>query len=261
MSRLRGKVALITGGNRGIGLATARLFIAEGAHVVITGRDQRALDHAAAELGANVIALRADVTDTDSCTAIIAHTVDRFGTLDVVFANAGIAAPTPLGTTGSSDFESILRTNVTAAFLTVQAAIPHLRRGASVILNGSVYAVLGPPGFSAYAASKGALRSMSRVLAAELAPRGIRVNIVVPGETRTDIWKVIAPTEEAFTALDAQLSRSIPLGRMCEPDDIAKGVLYLASDDSASVTAAEIVIDGGHTGAPNGAPLYANLSA
>jgi NAD(P)-dependent dehydrogenase (short-subunit alcohol dehydrogenase family) len=138
----------------------------------------------------------------------------------------------------------------------VQAAAPHLNDGASVVLVGSVHQVLGVPGMSAYAASKGAIRSMTRVLAAELAPRRIRVNGVTPGATRTPIWDSRAPTPEAFAALEARMNRAVPLGRISEAEEIAEAVLYLASDASANVTATEIVIDGGLIGAPAGAPIY-----
>lgn len=160
------------------------------------------------------------------------------------------------GGTTAQAFSHIVRNNLDSSFLTVQATLPHLGRGASVILNGSVHAVLGVAGWSAYAAAKAGLRAMSRVLASELAPKGIRVNLVVPGGTRTPIWSAAAPTEAAMDALDAQLSRAIPLGKMGEAEDIAKAVLYLASDDARHVTAAEIVVDGGHTGASSGAPIY-----
>jgi NAD(P)-dependent dehydrogenase (short-subunit alcohol dehydrogenase family) len=254
--KLEHKTALVTGGSSGIGLATARRFVEEGARVAITGRNQERLDEAARELGPNLIAINADATDVGSTERAISAAVGKFGNLDIVFANAGMGVPTPLGGTSLAAFEQVLRNNLTSVFFTVQAALPHLNDGASLIFNGSVHAVLGVPRYSAYAASKAGLRAMARVLASELAPRGIRVNVVVPGATRTPIWSVLAPTPEAMAALEARLTRGIPLGRMSEADDIAKAVLFLASDDSSNVQAAELVVDGGHSGAPGGAPVY-----
>jgi NAD(P)-dependent dehydrogenase (short-subunit alcohol dehydrogenase family) len=173
-----------------------------------------------------------------------------------VFANAGIGRITPVGQTSQAAFDEIIRTNLTAVFFTVQAAAPHLNAGASIILNGSVHAVMGIPGWSAYAATKAGVRAMTRNLASEFAPRGIRVNQVTPGGTRTPIWSPFAPTDEAMVALEQQIVRTIPLGRLGEPDEVAKAVLYLASDDASNVTGAEIVVDGGATGAPQGAPAY-----
>jgi NAD(P)-dependent dehydrogenase (short-subunit alcohol dehydrogenase family) len=254
--KLENKVALITGGNSGIGLATARRFVAEGARVVVTGRNRQRLDQAITELGPNVLAVEADVTDQTACEATVSTAIERFGRLDIVFANAGVLAATPAGQTAGEAFHDILRTNVTAAFLTVQAALPHLNQGASVIFNGSVWATTGRAGLSAYGASKGALRSMSRVLASELAPRGIRVNTVVPGGTRTPLWSVVSSSAEPYVEAEAMFANHIPLGRFCDPSDIANALLYLASDESSYVTAAEIVVDGGYSGAPAGAPVY-----
>src|SRR4030088_1602081 len=152
--RLANKTALITGGNSGIGLATAKLFVAEGARVAITGRNKATLEAAAKELGPNAIAIEADATDIAATEAAVKKTVEKFGKLDIVFANAGIPGGTPVGGTTLAAFESVIRTNLTAVFFTVQAAVPHLNDGASIILNGSVISVLGNPGYSAYAASK-----------------------------------------------------------------------------------------------------------
>jgi len=259
--RLANKTALITGGNSGIGLATARLFLAEGARVAIIGRNKKTLDAAAETLGSDVLAIRADVTDVESLEQAVATTAERFGELDVVFANAGIAEPSPLGQTSLETFEQVIRTNLTAVFFTVQAALPHLRDGASIILNGSVHAVLGIPGWSAYAAAKGGVRTMTRNLASELAPRGIRVNQVTPGGTKTPLWSPLAPTDDTMKALEARIASGIPLGRMSEADEVAKAALYLASDDSLNVTATEIVVDGGTTGAPYGAPIHTAATA
>jgi NAD(P)-dependent dehydrogenase (short-subunit alcohol dehydrogenase family) len=150
----------------------------------------------------------------------------------------------------------LVATNLTSVFFTVQACIPHLKTGASVILNGSVHAVQGVPGWSAYAATKGAVRSLTRVMAAELAPKGIRVNQVTPGATRTSIWDVVATSQDAMRALEAKLTQKIPLNRLGEPDEVADAVLFLASSASSNITAQEIVLDGGATGAPQGAPIY-----
>lgn len=255
--RLSGKTALITGGNSGIGLATAKLFIAEGARVAITGRNPTTLREAAKQLGPNAIAIEADVTKAGALERAVQETVTKFGALDIVFANAGIGAASQLGNATRETFEQVLSTNLTAVFFTVQAALPHLKKGASVILNGSVHAVLGVPGWSAYAAAKAGVRAMTRNLAAELAPRGIRVNQVTPGATRTPIWSGLAPNADALTALEASLAKTIPLNRLGEADEVAKAALFLASDDSSNTTAAEIVVDGGTTGAPLGAPVYA----
>jgi NAD(P)-dependent dehydrogenase (short-subunit alcohol dehydrogenase family) len=254
--RLANKTALITGGNSGIGLATARLFLAEGARVAITGRNAKTLDAAATELGKHVLALQADVTDIPATERAIAEIAKTFGKVDVLFANAGIGGQTPLGQTTLAAFEQIIRTNLTAVFFTVQAALPQLADGASVILNGSVHAVMGAPGSSAYAAAKAGVRAMTRNLASELAPRRIRVNQVTPGATKTPIWSAYAPNDAAQAELEQRLNRVIPLARWGEVDDIARAALYLASDDAAYVTGSEIVIDGGATGAFMGAPAY-----
>jgi NAD(P)-dependent dehydrogenase (short-subunit alcohol dehydrogenase family) len=197
-----------------------------------------------------------DVTDVETMERAVATTSERFGKLDVLFANAGIGGATSLGQTTLGAFEEIVRTNLTAVFFTVQAALPELRDGSAVILNGSVHAVMGMPGWSAYAAAKGGVRSMTRNLAAELAPRRIRVNQVTPAATRTPIWSRVAPGEGALAAREARISRSVPLARMSEADEIAKAALHLASDDAANVTATEVVVDGGGTGAPLGAPIF-----
>jgi NAD(P)-dependent dehydrogenase (short-subunit alcohol dehydrogenase family) len=254
--RLEGKTALITGGNSGIGLATARAFIQEGAKVAITGRDQTTLDEAARALGPNALALRADITDFAANDAAVRSAAETFGHLDIVVANAGIAGNTPIGDTTAEQFERIMTTNVTGVFLTVQAAAPHLRKGASVILIGSVHAVLGMPGYAAYAASKGAVRAMGRVLASELSQAGIRVNVVVPGATRTPIWSRNGRDPDALATLEPRVALAVPSGRMSEAEEIANTILFLASDDATNIQGAEIVVDGGMTGAPSGAPIY-----
>jgi NAD(P)-dependent dehydrogenase (short-subunit alcohol dehydrogenase family) len=251
--RLEGKTAFITGGNAGIGLATAKLFVAEGAKVAITGRNAATLAAAKTELGDAALTFVADALDDDATARAFADTAAAFGPIHAVFANAGIAGGSAIGSTPRAAFEAIIATNITGVFLTLQAALPYLADGASLILNGSVIATLGNPGQAAYAASKAAVRAMTRSLAADLAPRNIRVNVVVPGATDTAIWDGLAPTPEARAQLEKILGGSNPLNRMLQPEEIAKAALFLASDDSSGVNAAEIVVDLGLTGAPAGA--------
>ena len=187
--KLTGKKALITGGNSGIGLATARLFISEGAEVAITGRDQQTLDEAVAELGSKARGYRADVTIAEDRKRLFAELAKDFGKLDIVFANAGISGRTPTGSTDEAIFENVVHTNLNGAFFTVNSAAPLLNDNGSIIFNGSVHNYLGQPGVAAYAATKGGLVSMARSIAADLAPRKIRVNVVAPGATKTPIWK------------------------------------------------------------------------
>src|SRR5258705_5128083 len=202
----------------------------------------------------------ADGTEIEATEKAILEAVRKFGKPDIVFANAGIAGNTPIGGTTLAAFESVIRTNITSVFFTVQAAAPHLNDGASIILNGSVISVLGNPGYSAYAASKAGVRAMARVIASELSPRGIRVNVVAPGASRTPIWNGAAPTPEAFAVLDKRISRTIPLGRLGEAEEVAKTVLFLASDDASNVQGAEIFVDVGNTSYPAGPPLCRRLT-
>jgi NAD(P)-dependent dehydrogenase (short-subunit alcohol dehydrogenase family) len=257
--KLTGKKALITGGNSGIGLATARLFIAEGAEVAITGRDQKTLDEAVAELGSKARGYRADVTVAEDRKNLFSAIARDFGNLDIVFANAGIGGRTPTGATEEAAFENIVHTNLNGAFFTVNSAAPLLNDNGSVIFNGSVHNYLGQAGMAAYAATKGGLVSMARAIAADLAPRKIRVNVVAPGATKTPIWKRGArasmPAEEAARLADF-FSSVVPLGRWGEPEELAKAVLFLASGDSSYINAVELVVDGGVTGAPFGAPIF-----
>jgi NAD(P)-dependent dehydrogenase (short-subunit alcohol dehydrogenase family) len=256
--KLAGKKALITGGNSGIGLATARLFIEKGAEVAITGRDQKTLDAAVAELGPKAHGYRADVTVAEDRKRLFADLASDFGKLDIVFANAGISGRTPTGTTDEAIFENIVHTNLNGAFFTVNSAAPLMNDNGSIIFNGSVHNYVGQAGMAAYAATKGGVVSMARAIAADLAPRRIRVNVVAPGATKTPIWKrgarANASAEESARLADF-FSSVVPLGRWGEPEELAKAVLFLASDDSSYINAVELVVDGGVTGAPFGAPL------
>lgn len=254
--RLANKTALITGGNSGIGLATAKLFVAEGAKVVITGRNQATLDTAAGELGPNALALAADATDIAATEAAIRNGAAQFGKYDILFANAGIAGGTPLGGSTVEAFEKVISTNLTSVFFTVQSALPHLNDNASIILNGSVISVLGIPGYSAYGAAKAGVRAMARIMASELSPRGIRVNVVAPGAIRTPIWGAAIATPEAEKAFEKRIALSTPLGRLGETEHVSKTVLFLASDDAAHVQGQELFVDGGATASPSGAPIY-----
>jgi NAD(P)-dependent dehydrogenase (short-subunit alcohol dehydrogenase family) len=234
---LKDKVAVITGGDSGIGFAAARLFLEAGADVVLMSNNP-------------------DVTNTGALRAAFAKVGRQFGRIDVLFASAGVVSPTPLEDTSSELFERILRINVAGSFYTVQAALPYLRRGSSVILIGSIVATMGIAGFGAYAASKAGLSGMARALASELTPKGIRVNTLVPGPTRTPIWNTLAPTGSELQELEKNLIRSIPIGRLNDAEEVARAALFLASDHSSAMQAAEIVIDGGASRAPQGAPAY-----
>src|ERR1700741_482739 len=260
--KLAGKKALITGGNSGIGLATARLFVSEGVEVASSGRDQQTLDEAVAELGSKAHGYRADVTVAEDRKRLFAELAKDFGKLDIVFANAGISSRTPTGTTDEAIFEKVVRTNLNGAFFTVNSAAPLMNDNGSIIFNGSVHNYLGQPGVAAYAAAKGGLVSMARVIAADLAPRNIRVNVVAPGAIKTPIWKR-GPRASASAEDSAKqakfFSSAVPLGRWGEPEEIAKAVLFLASDDSSYVNAIELMVDGGATGAPFGAPIFQDV--
>src|ERR1700730_948784 len=255
--KLTGKKALITGGNSGIGLATARLFVAEGAKVAITGRDRKTVDEAVAELGPNARGYRADVTVEEDRKKLFADLSKDFGKLDIVFANAGISGRTPTGATDEAAFENIVHTNLNGAFFTVNSAAPLLNDNASIIFNGSVHNYMGQAGLAAYAATKGGVVSMARAIAADFAPRNIRVNVVAPGATKTPIWQRgsrASVSAEQSAKLTDLYSSTVPLGRWGEPEELAKAVLFLASEDSSYINAVELTVDGGLTGAPFAAP-------
>ena len=253
--RLQGKIALITGGNSGIGLATAKLFVDEGAEVIITGGNHQTSDEALELLGPKAHGIRVEITDSVARKEAFQQAAEKFGKFDIVFANAGIPGNTPAGSTSEELFRQIIDINLTSVFFTVEDSLPYLNDGASIILNGSVIGTLGQPGYAAYAATKAGVRALARSLAADLSPRGIRVNVVAPGATKTPIWsRNESRTTEQVSGLDQQLSKLIPLGRMGEAQEIAKAVLFLASDDSSYVQGVELFVDGGLTGTPFGGP-------
>ncbi|PYU29607.1 MAG: short-chain dehydrogenase [Acidobacteria bacterium] len=255
MRKLDGKFALITGGNSGIGLATARLFIDEGAQVAISGRNEQTLRRAADSLGPAAFAIRADVTDAGARERMFSEVKQRFGALDILFANAGLSAATPLGRTEVATFEKQVQLNFISVFFTVQGALPLLRDGAAIVLISSLTSRIGPPGTSAYAGSKAAVRSMAKSMAAELSPRGIRVNVVTPGYTRTPLWERTR-TPQQIAAVNELLPKIVPLERWGEAEEVARAVLFLASSDSSYVQGAEIVIDGGTSNLPGGTRAF-----
>jgi NAD(P)-dependent dehydrogenase (short-subunit alcohol dehydrogenase family) len=236
--KLQGKRAVITGGTTGIGLATAKLFVREGAYVFITGRRQKELDEAVKTIGSNVTGVRGDIaklTDLDH----LYKAVSAKGRIDAVFANAGVAEFASLGTITEEHFDKLFGINVKGTLFTVQKLLPLLNYGGSIILNGSVGSVKGTPGFGVYGATKAALRSFVRTWTSDLKDRHIRSNVISPGPTDTPI--VDGQPADAI----ARIVSTIPMGRMGEPDEIAKGVLFLASDDSSFVTGIELFVDGG----------------
>jgi NAD(P)-dependent dehydrogenase (short-subunit alcohol dehydrogenase family) len=243
---LAGKTALVTGGNSGIGLAAAQRFAAEGAHVFLTGRNQDTLDAAVASIGPHAEGIRADVSDAEDLDAVAKAIAAHGRGLDVLFANAGGGEYSPLGEISAHDFSTRNLINVGGTLFTVQTMLPLLNAGAAIVLNGSTSAYNGTPTFSVYAATKAAIRSFGRTWAAELIPRGIRVNTVIPGPTETPGLKGLAPSEQVQQLLAGEAAK-VPMGRLGRPDEIAAAVLFLASPQSSFMTGAELFVDGGQT--------------
>lgn len=244
MGKLDGKVALVTGGSSGIGLACAKRFATEGATVVITGRRPAELDAAVRAIGTRVRAVRTDVSRLAELDALYADMRTREGHIDVVFANAGGGSFAALGEITEQSFDETFATNVKGTLFTVQKALPLLRDGASVILTGSTAGSSGTPAFSVYSATKAAIRSFARTWILDLAKRKIRVNVLSPGSTRTPGLVGLAPPGQG-EALLAQMATAIPLGRIADPDEIANAALFLASEESSYVTGSELFVDGG----------------
>ncbi len=246
MDKLQGKVALVTGGTTGIGLATARLFHAEGARVIVTGKNPATLETARASLNGIAEVVASDSGDAGDIQALFEHVAAKHGGLDILFLNAGIGRHTTITAMTEADFDEVFRVNVKGPWLALKAAFPLLRRGGAVVLNASINAHLGMPGSSAYAASKAALRSFARTAASELAGKGVRVNATSPGPTDSGIIeKILSPAEAAGAR--AFLMGRIPQKRLGSTEEIARVVLFLASDDSSYMTGEEVVVDGGMT--------------
>jgi NAD(P)-dependent dehydrogenase (short-subunit alcohol dehydrogenase family) len=250
--KLAGKKVLITGGNSGIGLATAKLFIKEGAQVAITGRRPTSLAEAIRILGPKASAYRADLSSAEDRKQVFVNLANDVGKLNIVFVHAGVFGRTVAGETAEEEFENIIRINLNEVFFAVNSAVPLIDVGGSIILNGSVMGTLGQPEYSAYAASNAGLRALARTLAADLAEHNIRVNVVASGATKTPIWAGNGFLTDVGDGLPNHLAKIIPLDRLEEPEEIAKAVLFLASDDSSYVNAVELFADGGVTGAPCG---------
>lgn len=244
--KLAGKIALVTGGTSGLGLATAKRFVAEGAKVVVTGRRDAELDAAVAALGEGATGVRGDVSVLSDLDRLYGTIREKHGRLDVLFANAGGGAFVPLEEVTEEHFDRYFGINVKGTLFTVQKALPLMAAGGSIVLNGSMVSVKGVPGFTVYAATKAALRSFARTWAEDLRGRNIRVNVVSPGTVVTPGYKTeLGMTDEQIKEFVARAAAATPLGRAGTPDEIAKAVVFLASADSSYVTGTELFVDGG----------------
>lgn len=243
--RLNNKSALITGGTSGIGLATARLFIAEGARVAVTGRDETVFEQVRAELGDRVLVLKGDVRSLSEMKDVASRVEEAFGGLDIVFANAGYAYPSPLPAIDERLYNDVMDSNVKGVVFTLQAVLPLLRSGTSFILNSSFVAQTGKHRIPLTAAAKAAVRSLARSWSYEFLDRKIRFNAIAPGAIDTPLTSKWGLSEAELRAIKAHFSATIPLGHMGSAEDIARAALYLASDESSYVVGAELVVDGG----------------
>jgi NAD(P)-dependent dehydrogenase (short-subunit alcohol dehydrogenase family) len=245
MSKLEGKVAVITGGNSGIGLATAQQFVSDGAYVFITGRRQSELDSAATQIGKNnVTAVQGDVSNLADLDRLYAKVKEQKGQINVLFANAGIVGAAPLGEISEEHFDKTFGINVKGLLFTVQKALPLFQDGGSIILNASVAASKGFEATSVYSATKAAIRSFARTWTADLKQRKIRVNTISPGRIDTPIFNGVL-SEEQTKQFNATVVANVPLGRMGNPDEVAKAASFLASDESSYITGTELSVDGG----------------
>ena len=242
--RLSGKNALVTGGSTGIGFAVAQAFVDEGAQVVISGRTADTLDEATRTIGSNCIAVEVDVKSVKQIETLFNTVSGHFDGLDIVVANAGIASPVLMDATSEALFDEMVMTNIKGTYFTVQKSLPHLNKGASVILISSAVGQLGVPGLSIYGATKAAVRALSRSFSAELIDRKIRVNTISPGPVDTPLFtKMGVPPDELATMIETD----IPLKRMGKPEEIGQAAVFLASDASAYMVGSELVVDGGHS--------------
>ncbi len=243
--KLDGKIALVTGGSTGIGLATAKQFVAEGAYVFITGRRQPELDAAVKTIGSNVTAIKADASNLADLDALYARIKQDKGRVDVVFANAGGGEFAPLGSITEEHFDKTFDTNVKGLLFTVQKALPLMPDGGSIILNASIVSIKGMAAFSVYSATKAAVRSFARSWTTDLKDRKIRVNVVSPGPIETPGVAGLVKTEEELKGRHAQLAAGVPLGRIGRPEEIAKVAVFLGSGDASYVAGVELFVDGG----------------
>ena len=245
MKKFEGKVAVITGGNSGIGLATAQQFVSEGAYIFITGRRQSELDAAVKQIGENVSSVQGDVSNLEDLDRLYAKVKEQKGMIDILFANAGVGELSLLGTITEAQFDKIFSVNVKGLLFTVQKALPLFRDGGSIILNASIGGSKGIVATSVYSATKAAIRSFARTWTAELKHRRIRINAISPGPIDTPAFNGLARTREEVDQIKTNLASKVPLGRMGMPDEVAKAVLFLASDDSSFITGIELFVDGG----------------
>jgi NAD(P)-dependent dehydrogenase (short-subunit alcohol dehydrogenase family) len=245
MKRLEGKVAVVTGGNSGIGLAAAKRLQDEGARVAISGRNQKTLDEAIAVLGKGALAVQADVAKLDEIDIFFAAVDKKFGKIDILFANAGIAKFVPFDQTSEQLYDEMFDINTKGAYFTIQKALPHLNDGASVILNTSVVSHQGIANGTVYAATKAAMRSLTRSMAAELVGRNIRVNAVAPGPIATPIFSRTGMPKEQLDEIAKMLIASVPMKRLGTSEEVAGTVAFLASSDASFITGVEIDVDGG----------------
>jgi NAD(P)-dependent dehydrogenase (short-subunit alcohol dehydrogenase family) len=245
MARFNGKSVLVTGGSSGIGLAAAKAFAAEGARVIVTGRDAAALEEARLGLGSDAIAIRNDAGSV-AAARVLADAIDRANIkLDAVFINAGVAKFAPVTDVDEALWDLTFNTNVKGAYFQIQALLPLLNKGASIVINGSINAHIGMPGSSVYAASKAAVISLAKTLSSELLPRGVRVNVVSPGPVHTPLYGKLGMDAQTLEATAAQILSQIPLGRFGTSEEIATTVLHLSSPESAFIVGTEIIADGG----------------
>jgi NAD(P)-dependent dehydrogenase (short-subunit alcohol dehydrogenase family) len=245
MQALQGKVAVITGGSSGIGLATAKRFVAEGAFLFITGRRQTELDKAVSEIGRNVVGVRSDVSKLEDLDRLYKEVATKKGKIDILFANAGIVEKMETPAATAEHFDRTFNTNARGVYFTVQKALPLLNDGASVILTGSGVWQKGMPIYGTYAATKAALRSYVRTWTAEFARRGIRANVISPGPIDTPILDGQFSTKEAADALRERFKATIPLGRIGRPEEVASAALFLASNESSYISGIDLPVDGG----------------